>query len=478
MRDDSPEALAADPAYVPLGLECRQLAWAYGAPGLVDFNVVEYTFFNRSGHPLDSLFVGFKVDMDAGPVSSAAYFNDDLDLPGFPSGEFTVRVGTQPGDLQDPARRQFPHSPALNAFVHQDSALCARFPLRLNGFSLADADGDGGTTPGIASFLLVHHTVNGLDAPSRVGFRAFRSFAAGTPYAMGGNPSNDDERYQFLSGVENVDPDGFIAMAGGSSPADYSQWCSVGPFRDVADGESFQVTIAFAVQNGSYAVATQYANDYENYRAGSITPAAMLAKYPVLALAKSIQVAYEGRHELRNGIPVPDFHGRETGVRLPTGSTPMFVVEDCQEVGREPRFVVVTDQQTNWFDFDCDWCTGVWDATLQTGLFHNTWVAPSPPLAVEGRPTFDLTLSVSPNPVRDGAGLDLTLGVAAEIRAGVYDPSGRRIRDIGSRRMAAGHHRIVWDLLDDAGRHVAPGLYFWRVSDGGHERTARLAVVR
>jgi hypothetical protein len=32
-----------------------------------------------------------------------------------------------------------------------------------------------------------------------------------------------------------------------------------------------------------------------------------------------------------------------------------------------------------WFDFDCDYCTGIYDFPTRTGLFHKTWNASAPP---------------------------------------------------------------------------------------------------
>ena len=66
MRDDTPQAVAAAAAerHVPLGgdvgkgVECRQSAWAYSIPGYTDFNIVNWHFFNRSGHELDSVVIG------------------------------------------------------------------------------------------------------------------------------------------------------------------------------------------------------------------------------------------------------------------------------------------------------------------------------------------------------------------------------------------------------------------------------------
>ena len=90
IRDDTQAALSTvfNEPHVPLVSEVRQLAWAYSVPGFTNFNPIEWTIFNRSGHTLDSMYFGFRVDIDSGPASSSTYFNDDQDVPRFPSGVF------------------------------------------------------------------------------------------------------------------------------------------------------------------------------------------------------------------------------------------------------------------------------------------------------------------------------------------------------------------------------------------------------
>src|SRR5437867_3543518 len=207
--------------------------------------------------------------MDTGPTEEANFYQDDLDLPGFASGQFLFRIGGAPGDVNDPSRVQFPHDPALNNSYPPDSALCPRLDLRLNGFAVCDNDGDAGATPGVAGFFLVHHTLDplGFNGPTRVAFRAFRSFPAATPFANGGGPQTDNERYGFMSGTDNVDPSsGLINAAPGTTPADYVQWCSIGPFRNIPDGGHVEATIVFAVQPGDHTTGLQYPADYASYR--------------------------------------------------------------------------------------------------------------------------------------------------------------------------------------------------------------------
>ena len=64
IRDDTPQAINTtfNEKHVPLGLECRQTAWAYSIAGFQDFDVIQYDIYNRSGHTLDSMTVGCPPD--------------------------------------------------------------------------------------------------------------------------------------------------------------------------------------------------------------------------------------------------------------------------------------------------------------------------------------------------------------------------------------------------------------------------------
>jgi hypothetical protein len=384
MRDDTPQALNAtfNEKHSPRGLEVRQRAWAYSIPGFSDFCAIEYQVRNVSGHVLDSLVIGWLVNMDAGVASQSDYFRDDLDLPGYPSGEFTQITLPNDKRLQDSTMLgPDPTNPNIPA----DSALCPRFTIRINGFSIADDNGDDGQTKGIPSFLLIHHTVDplGVSGPARVGFRAFRSFTVGTPYAQGGNPIIDQQRYEFMVSQQNIDPEtGFINARPGDSKGDYVEWCSVGPWRNVPDGGTIEATVALAVRAGDYQTALPYMTDYQRFKIGELSWAYMKDRYQALDNAYAIQVAYEGiwidRPDL-SGHPEWDFlpngHGRETPLIAARGTGSFQAAPDCRDL--TPR--TVTELAYDWFDYDCDYCTGAYDSKLHRGMFHQTWNVGAPP---------------------------------------------------------------------------------------------------
>lgn len=383
-------SLAAAEKHVPRGLEVRKKAWGYSLVQYENFNVIEYEVINRSGQELDSLFVGWLVDMDAGPIEVQGYWSDDLDVPFFPNGEFIYELSG--GDK----RRQEVHDPLLP--VPQNSPLCEWLPIRVNGFSIADDNGDDNRTIGIPSFLLFDHTVDptGVSGPTGVGFRSFRSYTGGTPYTQGGTPTIDQQRFEFMGSGENVAngfleeglaDSGFIRKEPGDQKGDFVQWVSVGPWLRVANNQSIKVTIGFAVQRGDHRTISGYKADYESYWrargprngprvAGLNRQAELFQKYPAVKNAYDAQIAFEGIWEQRDAFENTTCHGCETAVSVAFTEPSKFVTNPCNP---DVPPTQVTPGSTVWFDLDCNYCTGVFDYASGRGLFHKTWNASAPP---------------------------------------------------------------------------------------------------
>jgi hypothetical protein len=381
MNDYTPQAIAASSAekHVPLGLEVQQIAWAYSSKDFADFNMVQYTIFNRSGHVLDSLVVGGLVDMDCGPITASSYWQDDKDLAGFPSCVLPYQVPLSDPRRQGPSMRVRGTPPE----VSNDSALCNLYDLRINGFSVADDDGDlGQTTNGIPTFLLVDHTIDprGLTGPSRVGFLAFRSYTGSTPYVGGGGPRTDQERYEFMSGGAgtNIGDDGLINQPVGEEKGDYQAWWSCGPWFKVPNGGSIQVTVAFSVAPGFLKDAASFAADYGSFKNGDLTGGELISKYPSLQNAYTIQEANAGVYRPANSdmVLLTNGHGRETPIH-PAAGEDKIEESDCRDQGS--RTVWPFPRDVDWFDFDCDYCTGVYNGATRQGLYHHTWLAEAPP---------------------------------------------------------------------------------------------------
>jgi hypothetical protein len=216
-----------------------------------------------------------------------------------------------------------------------------------------------------------------------VGFKAYRSFAAGTPYNQGGNPIVDQQRYEFMQGTEpnGIDEEtGFIDQAPGDQKGDYVAWCSVGPFRNVPDGGSVQATIALGVKDDTYDNTLGY---YDDYLIAKSEPdqeqariAALLEAYRGLDNALAVQIAFDGIWEDRPEWPLlTNGHGRETALIAARGTGSFEATADCHDLSSR----VVTELRYDWFDYDCDYCTGAYNSKQQRGMFHRKWNTDAPP---------------------------------------------------------------------------------------------------
>jgi len=94
------------------------------------------------------------------------------------------------------------------------------------------------------------------------------------------------------------------------------------------------------------------------------------------------------------------------------------------------------------------------------------------------RPTTITLLPNYPNPFNASTTIRYLLPAAGDIRLEIYDLQGRRVRSLHQGPQAAGEHAAVWDSCDEAGRVVASGLYFSRLSGEGFTRSRRMFLVR
>jgi YVTN family beta-propeller protein len=94
-----------------------------------------------------------------------------------------------------------------------------------------------------------------------------------------------------------------------------------------------------------------------------------------------------------------------------------------------------------------------------------------------------INIRVLPNPSRDRVEIMLTACgprfLPAVNRAGIYDLTGQLIRSLAPSSVVSGRSAAYrWDGIDDYGRNVASGIYFFRAEVGGISKTARIVLVK
>jgi len=88
-----------------------------------------------------------------------------------------------------------------------------------------------------------------------------------------------------------------------------------------------------------------------------------------------------------------------------------------------------------------------------------------------------IALAASPNPARRGTSFSFTLGVAGRARLGIYDATGRLVRQVLDGERAAGSHRVAWDGRDADGQSVHAGVYFTRLESAAGNASGKLVIV-
>uniref|UniRef100_A0A832I0D8 T9SS type A sorting domain-containing protein n=1 Tax=Eiseniibacteriota bacterium TaxID=2212470 RepID=A0A832I0D8_UNCEI len=84
----------------------------------------------------------------------------------------------------------------------------------------------------------------------------------------------------------------------------------------------------------------------------------------------------------------------------------------------------------------------------------------------------------APNPGAGETDVRFALPHASQVRLGVYDLAGRRVRSLASGMRPAGTHVVRWDGRDETGAPAPSGLYFVRLEAAGATRVRTVVRTR
>lgn len=96
-------------------------------------------------------------------------------------------------------------------------------------------------------------------------------------------------------------------------------------------------------------------------------------------------------------------------------------------------------------------------------------------------PSRPVLRAVYPNPFSEQLFLSVDLRASTygpSVDVIVYDMLGRRVRTLASGFLSPGLFDLTWDGTDEAGRHVAGGIYFVRLQVGARSQGVQVVYVR
>lgn len=106
-----------------------------------------------------------------------------------------------------------------------------------------------------------------------------------------------------------------------------------------------------------------------------------------------------------------------------------------------------------------------------------------PPTSVEGEsalPVHRLVLRQNhPNPFNPTTAISFAVpNGSGDVEVKVYDVTGRMVKSLVSEPLPAGEHTVVWNGKDEAGRTVASGIYFCRLSVEGESAARKMVLMK
>jgi len=83
-----------------------------------------------------------------------------------------------------------------------------------------------------------------------------------------------------------------------------------------------------------------------------------------------------------------------------------------------------------------------------------------------------------PNPFNPTTNIEYTLTERTFITIAIYDLLGNRIRTLVNSAMEPGLQSITWNSLDDSGKFVSSGVYFYSLKAGDYTQTKKMILLR
>ncbi len=83
-----------------------------------------------------------------------------------------------------------------------------------------------------------------------------------------------------------------------------------------------------------------------------------------------------------------------------------------------------------------------------------------------------------PNPFNPTTSISFGLPTASEVRLEVFNLLGQRVRTLVNGDMEAGYKTVVWDGKDESGKAVSSGIYLYKLSATGFEKSQKMLLLK
>jgi hypothetical protein len=83
-----------------------------------------------------------------------------------------------------------------------------------------------------------------------------------------------------------------------------------------------------------------------------------------------------------------------------------------------------------------------------------------------------------PNPFNPQTTIRFSIVDPQHVELSVYDVRGSKVRTLVSQQLPAGVYSEIWDGRDEFGGRAASGVYFYQLTYGDQQQTAKMLLVK
>lgn len=83
-----------------------------------------------------------------------------------------------------------------------------------------------------------------------------------------------------------------------------------------------------------------------------------------------------------------------------------------------------------------------------------------------------------PNPFNPSTTIEFELKNNAYVKLSVYNMLGQRVRNLVDQKQTAGRYLVQWDGMDENGKAVSSGIYFYRIETESFSATKKMLLIR
>jgi hypothetical protein len=83
-----------------------------------------------------------------------------------------------------------------------------------------------------------------------------------------------------------------------------------------------------------------------------------------------------------------------------------------------------------------------------------------------------------PNPFNPITTINYSLKENSKVSLKVYNIKGQKVKQLVSEQLSAGQHSVVWNGIDDNGKSVSSGIYFYKLKAGNYQKVKKMLLLK